>query len=91
MDLNGDGDDEVLVSIRCAGAESIYLFGQGQDGFVPLDVPFANDGAYDVESVDFSGRTLTLTLRQVSAGKSATYLMKWDGNRFDKHVGIFRH
>lgn len=96
-DLNGDGDDELIVPIGCAGATypasaSVYVLAQGETMFVPQDVPFANDGRYDLDGLALSpnGHTLTITLTDRATQASTTYTLTWNGQRFQPAIGTFR-
>jgi hypothetical protein len=89
VDIDGDGDEELLVTVRCSGngydGKSVYLVGQGPDGFITRDVPLANDGTYTVLEAALSGTTLRL---QVTLnGIARTVTMRWGGKRFAGGLG----
>ena len=79
VDLDGDGNDEYIAIVGCTGpgydATSVYVFGQGDTMFVPLDVPLANDGRYDVQNVTLTGDTLTITLTVRATGATEIHTL----------------
>jgi hypothetical protein len=92
VDLDEDGNDELVVGMRCRGpgydAASLYVFAQATDGFVPLDVPFANDGRYELVDLASADRQrLTLTLRDLGTDTVETRTLTWDGRRFGPPIG----
>jgi len=92
-DLDADGNEELLVQITCRAAayaaDSLYLLGQGTDGFVTLDVPFANDGRHTLKDWKVTGKKLTITFA-AAGGHTETRVMSWTGSRFSPAVGSFR-
>jgi hypothetical protein len=92
VDLDGDGNDEVLATVRCQTADydaaSVYVFGQSGNGFTPVDVPFANSGLAKIESIDVQGKNLTVNVNG-GAGKQ-TVSMSWIGHQFTPAVGSYR-
>jgi len=97
VDINQDGDDELIVAVSCAGpgypaSGSVYVFGQGDTMFFPMDVPFANDGSFDLVRMvpTADGRTIELTLRDRATGDEDSHTLTWNGKRFDPHLGTYR-
>jgi hypothetical protein len=94
VDLDRDGNDELIAGIGCRGpgyqATSVYVFGQGDTVFVPIDVPFANDGGYDVTDTTFDGHTLSLALTLRATGATSVQKLIWTGSRFTPSLGAFR-
>lgn len=84
VDLDSDGNQEGIVQVRCHGVDSLYLLGQGASAFETLDIPFANDGSWEIvpDGWDFAGRTLTIQTRIKATGELQTFTFTWDGRRF---------
>ncbi|WP_326559801.1 hypothetical protein [Micromonospora sp. NBC_01796] len=96
VDLDHDGNGELLARVRCtfdgATYESLYLFGQGEQGFVTRDVPVANGGQYVIQDgwqVEYD--VLTVAVRHTATGETTTHTMRWNGSTFVDTLGTYRN
>lgn len=94
-DLDHDGNQELLAQLQCtingATQDSLYLFGQGEDKFVVLDVPVANGGQYVIQDGwQVKGKTLTVNVTLRATGETETHTMTWNGTKFENALGAYR-
>lgn len=94
-DFDHDGNQELLAQVQCTDTtgsfDSLYLFGQGADKFVVLDVPIANAGQYVIPGGwKVEGDTLTVEVMHRSTGETHTHTLPWNGTRFDDALGTYR-
>jgi hypothetical protein len=93
VDVDGDGNEEIVVAVRCSGpgyhAVSLYVFTQGTDRFLTLDVPLANDGRYTLESFEATTAALTIVVTTPTEGRQVRVLF-WDGTRYQPSYGAYR-
>ncbi|WP_162908298.1 hypothetical protein [Allorhizocola rhizosphaerae] len=93
-DLDNDGDQELLVQIRCTyrgvSADSLLVMKQSPSGLVTIDVPVANAGQWDIEDGwSLRNSVLNVVLLERGSGKATEISMPWNGTKFEKVVGAF--
>ncbi|RLP92185.1 hypothetical protein [Micromonospora sp. CV4] len=91
-DFDQDGNQELLAQVQCTGNggtfDSLYLFRQGVDKFVVLDVPIANGGQYVIhDGWQAKGNTLTVNVTLRGTGETRAYRMIWNGKKFENSLG----
>ncbi|MCM0674933.1 hypothetical protein NCC78_09550 [Micromonospora phytophila] len=94
-DFDHDGNQELLAQVRCTGNrgtfDSLYLFGQGVDEFVVLDVPIANGGQYVIQDGwQVKGNALTVNVTLLATGETGAYSIVWNGKKFENGLGAYQ-
>lgn len=94
-DLDQDGNQELLAQVQCTSNggtfDSLYLFGQGVDKFVVLDVPIANGGQYVIhDGWQVKGNALIVNVTLRATGDTGAYRIIWDGKKFENALGAYQ-
>jgi RNA polymerase sigma-70 factor (ECF subfamily) len=86
VDVDGEGDDELVAEVRCSatGASSLFLLVQGVGGFVLGDVPVADDGGVGLREWELRGTTLAVTI-----GDGEVRELRFANGRYAPPVGTW--